>query len=259
MSRPDQNPELAAAVLKEVAFYDTVAPLMPLGIVPRCYDAAHDPTASAFTSCSRTSRRRTSWSPSGRCLPNLRVLLSRRNCTPALRAQLPKGAGTNFRGSVIRGRPEIAEGLVLPVDRVVVLHAEAEGQGQADLQGERRIRRRRYRSGPGRCPCRCPSCRPRGGPPLRLEVEHDARIQGERTEPCGVAQPDADGDIRIRRIAAVRAHGICMRHWSGGPPATWRSRARVVELGTRSSARGRVQLPCAHGSRCSDDPGRRAP
>ena len=48
MSRPDQNPELATAVLKEVAFYDTVAPLMPPGIVPRCYDAFRDPAASTF-------------------------------------------------------------------------------------------------------------------------------------------------------------------------------------------------------------------
>jgi len=29
MSRPDQNPELAGGVLKEVTFYDTVVPLMP--------------------------------------------------------------------------------------------------------------------------------------------------------------------------------------------------------------------------------------
>lgn len=48
MSRPDQNPDLAASVLKEVAFYDTVAPLMQPGIVPRCYDAARDPGTSAF-------------------------------------------------------------------------------------------------------------------------------------------------------------------------------------------------------------------
>jgi len=48
MSRPDQHPELAAGVLKEVAFYDTVAPLLPPGIVPRCYDAVRDPAASAF-------------------------------------------------------------------------------------------------------------------------------------------------------------------------------------------------------------------
>ncbi len=48
MSRPDQNPELAAGVLREVAFYNTVAPLMPPGIVPRCYDAARDPGSTAF-------------------------------------------------------------------------------------------------------------------------------------------------------------------------------------------------------------------
>lgn len=48
MSRPDQNPEVASGVLKEVAFYDTVAPLMPPGIVPRCYDAAYDPAARTF-------------------------------------------------------------------------------------------------------------------------------------------------------------------------------------------------------------------
>jgi len=47
-SRPDQSPELAAAVLKEVAFYEAVAPLTRPGIVPHCYDAARDQAASAF-------------------------------------------------------------------------------------------------------------------------------------------------------------------------------------------------------------------
>src|SRR5207344_3322090 len=37
-----------------------------------------------------------------------------------------------------RAPREVAEGLVLPVHRVVVLHAEAEGQGQADVHGVRR-------------------------------------------------------------------------------------------------------------------------
>jgi hypothetical protein len=48
MSRPDQTPELAAAVLKEVAFYETVAPRTPPGLVPRCYDAFRDPATSTF-------------------------------------------------------------------------------------------------------------------------------------------------------------------------------------------------------------------
>ena len=48
MSRPDQNPDLAPLVLKEVDFYDTVAPLMPPRIVPHCYDAARDRTTNAF-------------------------------------------------------------------------------------------------------------------------------------------------------------------------------------------------------------------
>jgi thiamine kinase-like enzyme len=47
-SRPDHSPELAAAVLKEVAFYDAVAPSMRPGIVPHCYDAARDQATSAF-------------------------------------------------------------------------------------------------------------------------------------------------------------------------------------------------------------------
>ena len=48
MSRPDQNPELAPLVLKEVDFYDTVAPLLPPRIVPHCYDAARDRNTNAF-------------------------------------------------------------------------------------------------------------------------------------------------------------------------------------------------------------------
>jgi thiamine kinase-like enzyme len=48
MSRPDQHPDVAASALKEVAFYDTVAPLTPPGIVPHCYDALRDPASSAF-------------------------------------------------------------------------------------------------------------------------------------------------------------------------------------------------------------------
>ena len=47
-SRPDHSPELAAGVLKEVAFYETVAPLMRPGIVPLCYDAARDQAANTF-------------------------------------------------------------------------------------------------------------------------------------------------------------------------------------------------------------------
>jgi thiamine kinase-like enzyme len=47
-SRPDHSPELAAGVLKEVAFYETVTPLMCPGIVPHCYDAARDQTANTF-------------------------------------------------------------------------------------------------------------------------------------------------------------------------------------------------------------------
>jgi hypothetical protein len=47
-SHPDPNPELVASSLKEVAFYETVAPLMPPAIVPHCYDVALDPGASIF-------------------------------------------------------------------------------------------------------------------------------------------------------------------------------------------------------------------
>lgn len=47
-SRPDPNPELAASGLKEVAFYQTVAPRMPPGIVARCYDLARDPETRIF-------------------------------------------------------------------------------------------------------------------------------------------------------------------------------------------------------------------
>ena len=48
MSRADQNPELAAGTVQEVEFYEAVAPRVPPGIVPRCYDAAREPATNAF-------------------------------------------------------------------------------------------------------------------------------------------------------------------------------------------------------------------
>lgn len=47
-SHPDPKPELVASSLKEVAFYETVARLMPHAIVPHCYDVARDPGAGIF-------------------------------------------------------------------------------------------------------------------------------------------------------------------------------------------------------------------
>lgn len=58
MSRPDQNPELAAGVLREVAFYDTVAPRMSPGIVPAAMTRSTTQPRARFISWYPERRRR---------------------------------------------------------------------------------------------------------------------------------------------------------------------------------------------------------
>jgi hypothetical protein len=110
-SRPDHSVELAAAVLKEVAFYETVAASMRPGIVPHCYDAARDQTTSTFhlllEDLAETHVVVTEWPPRGSSRPTHSSMryggttrsLASRSAASLTMLPLDNGASITKRGS----------------------------------------------------------------------------------------------------------------------------------------------------------------